>query len=294
MLEKLSSSARTRELIARHPVGTYFLLAYALSWSVGALLIAAHNDLLAVPGTLHYLVSFGPAMAAVTVTALTSGRRGLYDLLTRLTRWRIRWVLVGLLSPLALAGIAALTGYLLTGNRPDLASLGQVAYLGDIGVAAALLLWIATFGFGEELGWRGFALHRMQAKQGALSASIVIGILWALWHLPAFFYKPNFIALGPGGFLGFTLGVISGSILLTWLYNRSGGSVLVVALWHAMFDFTTSTSAAEGTVAAITSALVIAWAVAVAAYELWTTGRAKKRAAPAANAARLSNEGIVR
>ena len=260
---------RMRARAVHHPVIVYFILAYALSWSICALLIADHNGLVTVPGGLHYLVSFGPALAALIVTALIGGRRGLSELLSRITRWRTRWLLVGLFSPLALAGSALLANYLLSGRWPDLAALGQVSYLGDIGVAAALLLWIATFGFGEEIGWRGFALHNLQQKQSPMRAALLIGVFWALCHLPEFFYKPNFIALGMGGFLGFAIGVIAGSVLLTWLYNRSGSSILVVALWHAVFDFTTATSAAEGTIAALTSVFVMVWAIVVGVMAIW-------------------------
>lgn len=264
---------RSRRWIEQHPVAAYFMLAYLFSWSVGALLIAGYHDLLPVPGAVHYLVSFGPALAAVTVTAVTSGRRGLAELLARVTRWRTWWVLIGLLSPLVLAGLAVVANALWiaapTERVPDLAALGQIPYLGDIGIGAALLLWIATFGLGEEIGWRGFAQPHLQQKQGLLRAALVIGLFWAGWHLPAFFYKPNFIALGVGGFVGFAIGVVAGAVLLAWLYNRSGGSILVVALWHAVFDFTTSTAVAEGAIAAITSTLVMVWALAITVRIIW-------------------------
>jgi membrane protease YdiL (CAAX protease family) len=257
MLDKVS------DWVKHHPILAYFVLTFILSWGVSALLIADHNGLLSVPGGLHYLVSFGPALAALLVTVLTSGRQGLAELLSRIVKWRTSWLVVGLLSPLALTMIAVLANYLMTGNWPDPASLGRVPFLGDIGIVAAILLWAATFGFGEEIGWRGFAFHRLQGKLTLLPASLLIGMMWVFWHLPQLFYNPTYIALGLGGFAGLAIGLLAGSVLLSWLYSRSGSSILVVALWHALFDFTTSTNAAQGTIAAVTSTLVMIWAIVI-------------------------------
>ena len=87
--------------------------------------------------------------------------------------------------------------------------------------------------------------------------------MWVFWHVPAFFYNPNYVGLGLGGFVGLAIGLLAGSVLLSWLYSRSGSSIMVVALWHALFDFTTSTNAAQGTIAAITSTLVMMWAIVI-------------------------------
>ena len=113
-----------RNWVRHHPILAYFVLAYTLSWSISALLIADYNGLLAVPGGLHYLVSFGPALAALLVTVLISGRRGLAELQHRIVRWRTKWLIVGLVSPLALSLVAILANYLLTGHWPDVAFPG--------------------------------------------------------------------------------------------------------------------------------------------------------------------------
>jgi hypothetical protein len=132
----------------------------------------------------------------------------------------------------------------------------------------AWLLWFVTSGLGEELGWRGFALPRLQRTRSALTSSVLISLAWAGWHLPAFFYVPSYVALGPSVVPGFFLGILAGAIVLTWLYNSSGGSVLAAVLWHASFNFVTGSPNAIGLAAAVTSTLVIVWALVI----LWRYG----------------------
>ena len=179
--------AQRRSLISRYPVPAFFVIAYAFSWTIGSLLVADRQGALGVPQGLHYVSAFGPALAAFIVTAAVSGPAGLADLWRRVARADVggRWWLVGLGVPLAF-GLVAIAVYALSnGALPALGLFGKVDYLGDIGVPAALALWIATYGFGEEIGWRGFAFHRM-ASGGWLRAAAIIGVLWGLWHLPYF------------------------------------------------------------------------------------------------------------
>ena len=96
---------------------------------------------------------------------------------------------------------------------------------------------VLTSGIGEEFGWRGFALHRLQRTHSAVTSSLLVAIAWAGWHLPLFFYIPSYTAMGVRVLPGFFLGLFAGSIVLTWLYNSSGGSVLAAALWHALVQF---------------------------------------------------------
>ncbi len=254
--------------IKRHPVASYFILTFAISWTLGLLLVASFNGLLALPMWLHYFISFGPALAALLVTLIVSGRAGLADIGSRIVRWRVpHQATAAVLGLIMLAALAGGMSYFINGEWPDLSTLGKVEYLGNIGLPLAMIVWLLTFGFGEEIGWRGFALHTMQ-KEGwsTLKAALLIGSLWALWHLPAFFYKPTFVALGVGGFVGFSIGVISGSILLAWLYQNTRSSILVVAVWHALFDLLTSAEASQGLIAATISTFVMVCALAIVAW----------------------------
>jgi membrane protease YdiL (CAAX protease family) len=152
-----------------------------------------------------------------------------------------------------------------------------VNFLPDLGVTA-WGLWFLTSGIGEELGWRGFALPRLQRTHSAMSSTLRLAIGWAGWHLPAFFYVPSYAAIGLRILPGFFLGVLAGAIVLTWLYNSSGGSVLAAVLWHASFNFVTASPNASGLAAAVTSTLVMVWAFVVVWRCDWSTLASPPRA----------------
>ncbi|MCS6940878.1 MAG: CPBP family intramembrane glutamic endopeptidase [Roseiflexaceae bacterium] len=253
-----------RGLIHTHPVVAYFLIAYAFSWLIGGVLIASYHGLATAPTWLHYVSAFGPTAAAIIVTAALDGRVGLMDLWQRVVRADVglRWWLVAAGTPLALAIVAAAVYAVEQSALPDIALFGEVDYLGNIGALAALGLWIATYGFGEEIGWRGFALHRLQSG-GWVRAAVMIGVLWGLWHLPYFFYKDTFIALGIGGFAGYLISIVMGSILLSWIYCGSGNSILMVALWHGLFDFVSASPVAAGGANAVLSIVVVTWVIII-------------------------------
>ena len=259
-----SVEIRQQNIISRYPVVAFFLVAYAFSWTIGSLLIADHHGLVSVPQALHYISAFGPMVAAFIVTALIGGRAGLAELGQRIVRANVgpRWWLIAVGTPLLL-GLVAVIVYTLSNNAlPELTLFGEVDYLGNIGALAALALWIATYGFGEEIGWRGFAFHHMESG-GWVRAAVIIGVLWGLWHLPFFFYKENFIALGVGGFAGFIVSISMGSILLSWIYRGSGHSILMVALWHGLFNLVNASSIAEGTGNAVISGVIIVWVIVI-------------------------------
>ena len=255
-------------LLKQHSIIAYFALAYAISWAVELPLVASAQGWLQtpVPSTLHYLAAFGPLLAALIVTAATEGSSGIRQLLAGLLKWRVGlgWILFAILSPVALFGVAAVAGYATQGKWPELALLGEVDYLPYLGVGGALILWLLTFGIGEEIGWRGFALPRLQQGHSALTATLILGVVWAFWHLPAFFYKDTYVAMGlVTGFPLFLLSILAASLVFTWLYNSTRGSLLMVILFHALFDFLSSSRAGGGNAAAIMSAAIMIWAVLV-------------------------------
>jgi membrane protease YdiL (CAAX protease family) len=122
---------------------------------------------------------------------------------------------------------------------------------------------VFTFGFGEETGWRGYALPRLQKRYNRLTTNILLTLGWAVWHIPLFLYRPGYSGMGLGAIIGWVFSLFAGTILLTWLYNGSRGSILIAALFHAMIDVA-FTSAAAGTVAVnIMGAVVSCWAILV-------------------------------
>ncbi|MGZ6142486.1 MAG: CPBP family intramembrane glutamic endopeptidase [Myxococcales bacterium] len=261
-----------RELVRRHPVAVYFAAAFALSWAdwiplaLSGARVDFGSDATHVPGL------FGPAVAALLVTAAADGRKGVVKLLASCVTFGGSWrpIALAILGPLALfAAAAAFAGL------PPLADLGVFGGLPEAGV---LPLWamLLLAAFGEETGWRGFALPRLQQHRSALSATVLLTFGWAAWHAPAFFVLAGYSEMGAAGTAGFFLALLGGSFVLTWLYNGTGGSVLVVALWHASFNLVTGTRAGRGPIAAMVSIAVMIAGFALAAADL----RARRKGAP--------------
>jgi uncharacterized protein len=161
-------------------------------------------------------------------------------------------------------------------HLPGVRELGQINFLPNLGLWA-WLLWTASSGLGEETGWRGYALPRLRAARGPLAASLILAVPWILWHLPAFFYLPNYMSFGVM-LPGFAIGVAAGSVVYTWLYERTGGSILAAALFHGSFNFVTASQAGTGPVAAVVSTLVMLWAVLIVVR--WKSGRRPIGATP--------------
>ena len=208
-------------LIRRHPLISFFVLAYALSWWSWILYAFGLSP--------APIASFGPFLAALVVLAITQGKSGIGGLLRRMVRWRvgIRWYAVALLLPVGIALAATALNVLLGAQAPSAADLG--GWTGLFSTFALVLLVPGAGGTWEEPGWRGFALPRLQAGRSALVASLILGAVWALWHLP--------LVVGTGQMGGWDIVIIlAWTLVLTWVYNGTGGSVLIVMLFHAMFN----------------------------------------------------------
>jgi membrane protease YdiL (CAAX protease family) len=255
MMKTIKNSAKKHELFG------FFLLAYLFSWVVGITLAleAQGNGDPVIPFSMHYLYAFGPTIAAIIMTWLLSGAEGIRELLGRILKWRVKliwWVVA--FSPLWLYGLIVIVQRIITGEWLDFSLLGQVNFLPQLNLGVALFLWVLTFGLGEEIGWRGYALPRMQKNRSAMSATLILAVLWAVWHWPLFFYVLDISIV-----IGWLIGLIAGTIVFTWLYNSSQGSVLLIILWHGFFDFITASKAGEGLAAIIMSAIVMTWALVV-------------------------------
>lgn len=252
--------------VRQHPVVTYYVVTLVISWLVELPLVAQVQGWmdLQLPLALHYVASFGPLLAAVIVTWANGGAEGLKELWSRMIRWRVGafGFAFAVFSPVALFVLSIVVVRLATGEWVNLAWLGQINYMPYLGIWA-LVLWVLTFGFGEETGWRGFALPRLQNGRSALAASVILWAMWIVWHLPSFFYLDTYMKLGLAMLPMFSLGVLAGAIALTWLYNTTKGSILILALWHGLFDFFSAAKVSDGIIAAIMSTVFMIWAVVV-------------------------------
>lgn len=217
----------------------FIALAYAITWLAWLPGIIQHKSIFSISMPLTLLGGFGPAIAAVLTTALTEGRPGLKWLGRRLVAWRVplRWYGVALLLPLltfvgAMALEMARTGQF-PGFRPP-AGDGTGAMI--LTVLTSYLIQTLLTGGNEELGWRGFALPGLQARFGALGASLVLAVVWAVWHWPLFLMEGTFHAASP--FWGFLLFTLPLTVVFTWVHNQTGGSVLMVMLFHGAVNAT--------------------------------------------------------
>jgi membrane protease YdiL (CAAX protease family) len=159
-------------------------------------------------------------------------------------RGRLRWLAVACLAPFALLLLAMAGASLVGGQKFTLEGMGTSREFPQFSAFAFLAYNIVSFGYGEEVGWRGFVLPRLQARHSALVSSLLLTLGWALWHIPLFSYRPGYLGMNAAGIGGWVLSLVTGSVLLTWLYNSSRGSLLVVAIFHATIDvvFTSQTS----------------------------------------------------
>jgi membrane protease YdiL (CAAX protease family) len=185
------------------------------------------------------------------------------SLLARMCRWRFspQWWAVTL-SPLAFLAVALLV-QAAVGDLPALEDFGRYTGLPNVGVLGVAVLAVMLNGFGEETGWRGFAVPALLPRFGPLGAALVIAPVWALWHLPYFFLLDSYQSFNGFTIIGFLVGLASGSVVLTWLYLGTGGSILAVTIWHGLFNMATATDGATNIIASTVSALVIALGVVV-------------------------------
>ncbi len=187
------------------------------------------------------MVVFGPAMAGIIVAGWTEKRDGLERLIKPLFHWRVglQWYLAALFLP-ALTMLTVVFMFRLIRGEWGLTDFPGWSAIFPWGILwiMGILLFQLLFIWGEELGWRGYALPRMQARYGPLAASLILGILWGFWHLPAFYDVRSQQYGIPIWF--FILAIIAYTIQYTWIYNGSGGSVLLMCLFHAAFNATVS------------------------------------------------------
>ncbi|HLL63301.1 MAG TPA: CPBP family intramembrane glutamic endopeptidase [Propionibacteriaceae bacterium] len=210
--------------LARHPLLVFFLLAFGLTWVVWV------PRAVGVPvGIVGQLSTWIPAAAAVLAAALTGGRAAVRRLLAALVRWRVGWWWYALviLGPAAFAAVVA-AAYVLLGGSWTTAFPAAATGVGSL--AFFLVMLTLTDGVGEEVAWRGFALPRLLERYSALIASVVLGLLWGLWHLPLLFTEGMGLFGHPVWLL--LADIMAKSILFTWVFLRTRGSVLIAALLH--------------------------------------------------------------
>ncbi|MEO7996529.1 MAG: type II CAAX endopeptidase family protein [Gemmatimonadaceae bacterium] len=241
----------------------FFITACLLSWLVWLPKVAGVYGWWAIGAVSpywHLVGSLGPAIAALIVTYCTGGMSAVKDLWRVVVRWRTGWrwwaVAMGPVFILlfAAAAVRMSAGELVNWQRvlhsEEYPALGSLALLGA---------QIICYGFGEEIGWRGFALPRLLQRQGALRASILLSVPWAIWHIPLLVTNDTYRSMSPIMLLGWYVSLLTGSVLLTWLFVRGGRNVLLVALFHATLDLVMVNAGVTPSMLPVMGALVTVW-----------------------------------
>jgi uncharacterized protein len=200
----------------------YFVLAFAITWGVQLPALLAHERIIEGPPDRYMalvgLGAFGPMVAAmIAARAEGTGLKALFQLLGI---WRVaaRWYLAALFLPGAIFVLGAAAWNTLGHAEPLVYPPDTAAF-----VAAAIV-----FPFGEEIGWRGFALPRLMTKMGPLAASVIIGVVWTFWHVPMLTLQ----GVRPLLYCAFVPFMVGGSVLFTWIYRYTRGSLLLAVLTH--------------------------------------------------------------
>lgn len=219
----------------RHPVVWFYVLAFALTWLGWLPLIMGSYGftgfLFPVLRASLLLAALGPTLAALVVVWAVHGKEHLAPWFRSLWRWRAgaTWWAVAVILPALLLLLGKAFTFTL-----KLPLSGEEARSADVGLLIPLLVVALLSNPWEEVGWRGFALPRLQKQYSALISTLIVGVLWVLWHLPLFFWPEN--PMSQYSFPVWSISLIATAFTYTWLYNSSGGSVAVVSLYHVLLN----------------------------------------------------------
>lgn len=222
------------QFLKRNSLVAGILLMFLFTWPID--LANAGVMPYQVPFVVYIFLGWGFIFASLMMTGLTLGRDAVIALLKRYLIWRVgwRWYIVAFLL-IPVLDLLAIYLYAAWSQTP--VDFSTVLAYEIFGPYANLILLIVPFFIfdaianGEEMGWRGYVLPRLQAKHSALTSTLILGVIWSLWHLPKFVSHWDTLT-----FLWFVVDTMAKAILLTWMYNNTKGSLLLVTLFHASFN----------------------------------------------------------
>lgn len=247
-------------------IAIFLALTFGITWTIGGAAVLApdwvdaHFGPLTSGSPLFYLAVWAPNIAAIIVTLATLGWAGIVDLLARLWRWRVRawvWAVTLLFYP-ALMLVVELVGLAFGDPLPAPANWAKLA------MGLVSLPVIALGPLGEELGWRGFLLPRMLDRMRPLTAALILGTIWMVWHIPAFFLSG--VPQSSMSFPVFAIGGVALNVFLTWIFLNARQSILLAGIIpHAMAN---AWGDAMGSMTWINAGVLVAGAVLL----VWLVG----------------------
>jgi membrane protease YdiL (CAAX protease family) len=239
MIESVVTREVEREGSQTGSIVVFFLVTYGVTWmSWAAAWALSRGGKLGFPPpglgvVLFYLGVFAPSLVALWLTRRREGSAGVRALLVRLVKVNVpvKWYVFAISYTVVIKLTAALIHRITTGSWPAFATESIILML------AAILWSMLIFGqAGEEVGWRGFALPRLRKRFGLGAASVLLGVIWATWHLPLFFI-PGIETTGQS-FPTYLLAVTAFSVAIAWLYANTNGSLFLTMLMHAAYNNT--------------------------------------------------------
>jgi uncharacterized protein len=259
----------------------FFLLAYLISWIIWLPLYLPHFGIENLP-TLpyhHALGAIGPLCAAFIMTFKEKGLKGIKCLVCKIARWHvpIHIYVIAFLSPFIMLIVGV---YIYNHNASSPVQLQQMWLNKEFPAFSFISFFLYnlfTFGFGEETGWRGYSLPKLQEKMHPLLATLLLTVLWAGWHIPLFFYRQGYVGMDFFGIIGWIMSLLTGAILLTWLFNSSNQSILIVSIFHATIDITFTSEASLVEIAQIQGILITVLGIVVLVGTKFRLGLAKRR-----------------
>lgn len=259
-----AAKSRTRGVVG------FVVLSYAIAWGWAVPLALDGATVRPGEGRPTHLPSLmAPLVASVIVVGLTEGRAGLGDIVRRTVRRRFAPVWWGVvISPAVVAAITVL-GAGLAGQ--ELPAWDDFALFGGLPATSVFVTFAAVFvvnGVGEEAGWRGFLQDRLQGRLSPLSATLVVAVVWAVWHAPFFLILSTYSGFEARTLIVFPLGLTAGAVILTWVYNHTGRSILAVALWHTIYNMVVATGGASDLLQGVVTGVVMVGATVLVAFEV--------------------------
>jgi len=247
-----------KTLFQKNSLATYYLLAVIITTVVSLPLILSTQGVISqqVSPEWHPLGALGPILAACLTAYFVRGKSGLQGYIKSLsdTNFSLKLFLFGI-SPLLIYPIVAAAVSLFSEPAQGFTQLSPVWWV-------SMVIASLAYGIGEEAGWRGFALPRLQARMNAWWSIFVLTNLHALWHIPFFFYRLQFD--GIGATIGFFIGMLAGGVCMTYLYNESGGKTLLPIIFHTAINVNSQLAfATRPEIAYVTSTILMITAVAV-------------------------------
>lgn len=247
-MQDTKSPTTGRTSISTGSPWVFFGVTFAITWGcwLSAIVLGVSFDT-AIGAVLLLVGLVGPGAAGVALAYFVYGKQGWTDFWNRIKQVRrigVRWFLVILLIPVVVTIVAAVVDSLLGG--PGVAWGEGVQQLSVNPLAILPALFFATLPpILEELGWRGYALDRLQLNWSAFVASLLLGIVWATWHLPLFFIEGSFqrevVGFATLGFWLFMIGTVALSVIFTWVYNHTMRSILGIIILHGWVNFVSET-----------------------------------------------------